>query len=205
MNRLSIVLLTAVLLGLAPAVLAHPVGHAYGGFGQGFLHPLLGADHLLAMLGVGLWASQQGSTRALWVIPTAFLAVMGPGFALGLGGAPIPAIEFGILGSVLVIGLLVAFARRLALLAGAVLAGLFAVFHGHAHGGEMAAGLSAVQFGAGFALSSLVLLALGAFAGSRLGRAGMPEQADRRSRGLPVIRAAGVLIVLVGGYLAVAG
>ncbi len=205
MNRNSIALLTTVLLGLAPAVLAHPVGHAHGGFAQGFLHPLLGADHVLAMLGVGLWASQQGSTRALWVIPAAFLAVMGLGFGLGLGSAPIPAIEFGILGSVLVIGLLVAFAKRLPLVAGAALAGLFAVFHGHAHGAEMVAGLSVAQFGLGFALACLVLLALGVFAGGRLDRAGTPERADRRLRGIPVVRAAGIMIVLAGGYLVIPG
>jgi len=160
-------LLTAAALAVPGAALAH-TGHPTGGFGYGFAHPLGGLDHLLAMLAVGLWAAQAGG-RALWAVPATFLAVMAAGGGLALAGVALPAVELGIAGSVLAFGLLVACAARLPLPAGMALTGAFALFHGFAHGAEMAAGASAVAYGAGFLAATALLHGVGLVAG-QLGR-----------------------------------
>jgi urease accessory protein len=153
MKRIAIVL--AVLgVGVAPAF-AHldPAGH--GSLMAGLSHPLFGSDHVLAMVAVGLWAALLGG-RALWLAPLAFVGAMAIGFAVALMGAPLPFVEPVILTSVVVIGLLAATA--LSMPAGIAMAviGFFALFHGHAHGGELGSA-GAVAFGVGFALSTALL------------------------------------------------
>ncbi|EHK58687.1 Protein HupE precursor [Mesorhizobium alhagi CCNWXJ12-2] len=153
MKRIAIVL--AVLgAGVAPAF-AHldPAGH--GSLMAGLSHPLFGSDHVLAMVAVGLWAALLGG-RALWLAPLAFVGAMAIGFAVALMGAPLPFVEPVILTSVVVIGLLAATA--LSMPAGIAMAviGFFALFHGHAHGGELGSA-GAVAFGVGFALSTALL------------------------------------------------
>ncbi|ABI55535.1 HupE/UreJ family protein [Alkalilimnicola ehrlichii MLHE-1] len=193
MSRTSLPILLFALAALLAAPLAlahpHPHPHVHGGFGQGLLHPLLGLDHLLAMLGLGLWAGQQGDRRSALLLPGAFLLAMLVGFGVGLASAPMVAVEFGILGSLLVVGGLVAWGGRLPLATGMALAAAFALFHGHAHGAEMAAGLSGLSFGAGFLLASAVLLAAGV---------GLERLARRQLPALPLARGAGVGIVLAG-------
>ena len=91
----------------APAAFAHPGDHSHIGFAAGFAHPFTGLDHLLAMVAVGLWASQLGG-RALWLLPLTFPAVMAAGAALGFSGVALPWVEIGITASVLVLGAAVA-------------------------------------------------------------------------------------------------
>jgi len=161
--------LAALLTAAASPALAHP-GHGAEGLASGFAHPFMGLDHLLAMLAVGLWAAQTGG-RTLWAVPAAFVAVMALGGSLGAMGVGLPLVELGIAGSVLVLGLLVAAAPRLPLWAPVAIAGLFAVFHGHAHGTEMPEGASGLLYGAGFVAATAILHAIGlglGLAGSRL-------------------------------------
>ncbi|TCD14436.1 HupE/UreJ family protein [Oricola cellulosilytica] len=125
----------------------------------GFSHPLLGVDHILAMIAVGLWAYSNGG-KGLWVIPSAFVGTMLFGFLLALSGFPLPFVEPAILASVLALGLLVAVAVRMPLVPSATLVGVFALFHGYAHGGEI--GLAGeVGYAAGFAAATALLHALG--------------------------------------------
>ena len=155
-----VLLAVAIVLASAATAAAH-TGHGdTTGFALGFAHPLLGFDHLLAMIAVGLWAAQIGG-RALWLVPAAFVAVMAVGGAAAILGIGLPMVEMGIVGSVLVLGLLVAFAPRLPLWAPAVIVGLFALFHGHAHGTEMPDGGSGVAYGLGFVLATAALHGLG--------------------------------------------
>ncbi|HAT30626.1 MAG TPA: urease accessory protein UreJ [Janthinobacterium sp.] len=180
-------------LALAPLVFcgaaaAHP-GHN-GGALAGLMHPLLGADHLLAMLAVGVWAAQMGG-RARWLLPTSFLALLALGGVLGMEGVALPMIEGGIATSVLLLGLLIAFAVKLPATLGAAMVGMFAVFHGVAHGSEMPALSTAWQYGLGFVASSAALHALGV----RLGDA-------TRQHG-QWLRAAGAAITLCGVWMAV--
>jgi len=115
---------------------AHP-GHGVeiGGIGWGLAHPFTGLDHVLAMIAVGLWASQIGG-KARWLVPAAFVSVMGAGFLLAMAGFALPYVEPAILASVMGLGLLVALAVRLPAAGAAGVVGIFALFHGHAHGAE---------------------------------------------------------------------
>ena len=152
----------------APAF-AHFAPEEHGSFMTGLIHPFSGADHMLAMIAVGLWASQIGG-RARWAVPTAFVSLMALGFVLALIGAPLPFVEPGILASVIGLGLLVALAVKVPTAISAIIVGVFALFHGHAHGGELGTA-TALTFGAGFIASTALLhmagLSIGMLVGSR--------------------------------------
>ncbi|MBI3515726.1 MAG: HupE/UreJ family protein [Proteobacteria bacterium] len=159
------------LLALATPAMAHPLGGAGTGWAAGFVHPLGGLDHALAMIAVGLWAAQLGG-RALWLVPSTFVIVMLAGGALGASGLVWPALEFGIVGSVLLLGLMVAAALRLPTGLGMAVVGLFALCHGYAHGSEMPAGAGALYV-VGFAAATALLhgVGLGLGVAGRAGRA----------------------------------
>ena len=145
------------------AAQAHPGhdGHDFGwDFSAGFGHPLLGWDHLLAMLAVGLWAAQLGG-RARWLMAAAFVVLMAAGAAAARSGLVIAGAEQIIATSVLILGLLVATAATLPLAAGAALVGLFAAFHGFAHGAEIPAGSQALSYATGFILATVLIHAAG--------------------------------------------
>lgn len=156
------------LLAMAQPALAHP-GHAGHEFVDGWWHPLLGADHLLAMVAVGLLAVRLGGP-GLWLMPASFLASMLAGGLLASVGVPLPGIEWGIMASVLVLGLLVAATRAVPLWIGALLVGLFAAFHGYAHAAEMVAGGSLGSYAAGFLLATATLHASGIAVGMLMAR-----------------------------------
>ncbi len=152
--------------GLSTAALAHP-GHDGGsgvGLAGGFAHPFTGPDHLLAMVAVGLWASQLGRS-AMWTLPVVFPAMMALGAALGTGGVMVPWIEMGILVSVVVLGAAVALRVQAPLAIGAVLVAAFAVLHGFAHGAELPSDGSAWLYGLGFVAATLILHGVGIGAG----------------------------------------
>lgn len=163
--------LAALTLTLAQAqtALAHP-GHPGHEFSDGWWHPLLGVDHLLAMVAVGLLAVRMGG-RGLWLMPSMFVAAMVGGGLLAATGVALPGVELGILASVLVLGLLVAASWRLPLAAGAGLTALFAVCHGYAHAAEMVAGGSLSAYAAGFVSATAMLHISGIAAGLLLARA----------------------------------
>jgi hydrogenase/urease accessory protein HupE/outer membrane receptor protein involved in Fe transport len=160
MGSIHRVLLTAAALLLPGLAQAHTGSGAIGGLGAGFSHPLLGWDHLLAMLAVGIWAAQQRG-RAVLGIPLAFVAAMSLGGAAGVHGLAVPAVEPLIALSVLVFGVLVGVRARLRVLPGMLLAGFFAFFHGFAHGSEIPPSASFVSFGVGFVAATLLLHGLG--------------------------------------------
>src|SRR5215207_3034000 len=94
---------------LAPtAALAHTGVGDTSGFMHGFMHPLGGLDHQLAMILVGIFAYQLGG-QAMWLVPLAFVTVMAFGGFLGVADMPVPFIELGIALSVVVLGAIVAF------------------------------------------------------------------------------------------------
>lgn len=167
LKRLSV---TAALLAITTApAFAHLDPVAHGSFIAGVTHPLSGADHMLAMIAVGLWAAQMGG-KARWTVPAAFVSLMALGFVLAIAGAPLPFVEPGILASVIGLGLLVALAVRMPTAISAAVVGIFALFHGHAHGGELGAA-TALTFGLGFILATAALhgvgVALGVVIGNR--------------------------------------
>jgi urease accessory protein len=153
-----------VLAIAAPSALAHTHGAAGAGFGVGFGHPFLGLDHLAAMVAVGVWAVQSG-WRPVWSVPLVFISVMALGALLALAGVALPSVESGIAASLLLLGLLVAAAVRLPLVAGLAIAAVFAVFHGHAHGTEIPQALAPWLYVTGFLLATGLLHATGIVAG----------------------------------------
>ena len=143
----------------APA-LAHVGGGASGGFVAGLKHPISGLDHVLAMIAVGLWGAQLGAP-AVWLLPVTFPIVMAFGGMLGLMGVRLPGVEIGIALSALLLGVMVLTEARPPLSVAAVLVGIFAIFHGHAHGTELATGESAVLYSMGFVIATGCLHATG--------------------------------------------
>ncbi|ANN77198.1 HupE/UreJ family protein [Bordetella flabilis] len=148
--------------------LAEAVGMASSAT-AGFLHPLSGADHLCAMIAVGLWSAM--TARRVWLAPLSFAAVLLVGALLGLARLPLPAVEPMIAASLLVLGLLVAARARLPEGVGAAIAAVFALFHGHAHGYELPEAASAAAYIAGFMVATLGLHGAGIAAGVALRRA----------------------------------
>jgi len=150
----------AASLLLPTAACAHIVPGAPHGFHDGFLHPLTGFDHALAMIAVGLWASQQRG-RAIWLIPLTFVSVMTLGGVFGLTGAYVPGAELAIAASLLVLGGLVATFTRFQPGLAMLLVGFFALFHGYAHGREMPASVSGLDFSMGFVAATALLHGMG--------------------------------------------
>ncbi|NRR32526.1 HupE/UreJ family protein [Oxalobacteraceae bacterium] len=144
---------------------AHP-GHA-GGALAGLAHPFQGFDHLLAMLAVGIWAWQLGG-RARWMLPLSFVGMLAAGAALAVAGFALPMVESGILISVLLLGALIAAAKSMPTGVAAGMVGLFALFHGYAHGAEMPALAAPWQYGLGFIGASALLHGLGLATASSL-------------------------------------
>ena len=147
--------LTSVTPALAHAGLEHATS-----FSPGFLHPLTGPDHVLAMVAVGLWAGVNGG-RALWAWPVAFVSLMLVGGAFGMMGITLPMAEPGILASVIVLGLLVLTAAHVPVAVGAQLVGAFAILHGYAHAAELPTQAAGISYSAGFALATALLHAAG--------------------------------------------
>ncbi|MCI5074316.1 HupE/UreJ family protein [Oricola sp.] len=196
LKRLSLSALFLLSAG-APAF-AHLNPAEHGSFSAGFSHPLFGADHILAMVAVGLWAWMIGG-RAIRIVPAAFVGTMLFGFVLALVGVPLPFVEPAILASVVALGLLVAVAAKLPVLPAAVIVGVFALFHGHAHGGELGSA-GALGYAAGFAIATAALHAVGLGFGFVLGKVFGTDarHADLVARLLGGLTAAGGLYLIAG-------
>ena len=159
----------AALCLLPTAALAHTGVGGTHGFAHGFLHPLGGLDHQIAMVMVGVFAYQLGG-RARWLVPATFVLVMAASGALGMAGIPIPFVEIGIALSSVVLGAVVAFGVKAPVAAAMAVVGLFAIFHGHAHGAEAPADAAGLAYAAGFMIATAALHALGIVVGFLTGR-----------------------------------
>jgi len=181
-------LLILFFLSLSPSAFAHAdAASLQGGFISGFLHPLTGLDHIVAMVAVGLWGVFLGRP-AIWVLPIVFPLVMAFGGALGVIGVDIPGIETGIALSGIVLGLAVAFAVKPPLWVAGIIVGAFAIFHGHAHGTELPNATSPLVFSVGF-VTATGLLHLAGIAFGELARWSWGEK---------VVRVVGVGIAGIG-------
>ena len=160
--RLTIMMFASALVFLATSfpALAHAT-HGYGGgFVAGFTHPIVGWDHVAAMVAVGLWGAFLGAP-AIWILPVVFPLVMALGAVAGILGIPVPAVEVGIALSAVVLGLMIVFAAKPPIGVAAVIVGAFAVFHGYAHGTELPATVNAFAYAIGFVISTGLLHILG--------------------------------------------
>lgn len=156
-------ILTLLLSLFSCAAFAHESG-GDNGFVSGILHPILGLDHLLAMLCVGILSAQLGG-RSIWQLPLTFVLVMVIGGLLGVFQIPMPAVEVGISLSVLVLGAGIAIDRELAPWIAIGFTALFAVFHGYAHGLEMPSMATPASYVSGFVLGTASIHIIGVFIG----------------------------------------
>lgn len=186
--------LAALMLTAAPAFAHTGVGTA-SGFAAGFTHPVLGLDHVLAMVAVGILAAQMGG-RSLWLVPAAFVAMMAVGGLMGVAALGLPFVEIGIVGSVIVLGAVIAAGRRLPVALAMALVGGLALFHGHAHGTEMPVTVSGLEYGIGFMAATAILHAAG------IGMALVTRLAAAHAAPL-VLRAGGGAIAVMGMALVV--
>lgn len=175
---------------LPTAALAHPGIGPASGFEHGFAHPISGLDHILAMVMVGLLAYELGG-RALSMVPATFVLVMAFGGFLGMAGISVPFVELGIALSVIVLGAIVALGIKAPTAVAVAIVGLFAIFHGHAHGTEMPENAGGMAYAAGFMLATAVLHATGIALGFLIGSAG-------NRYGQVVVRSAGAVAALAG-------
>lgn len=157
------------------------------GFVSGLTHPIFGWDHVVAMVAVGLWGAVLGRP-AIWILPIVFPLVMAFGAALGVAGIPVPFIETGIALSGVVLGLLIVFLIKTPLVVAAVLVGLFAIFHGHAHGTELPEAANPIAYAVGFVIATGLLHLFGILFGTLMAS----------EVGKWVVRAGGAIIALVG-------
>jgi urease accessory protein len=179
---------------LAPQAFGHEQGGVAGGLASGLLHPLTGIDHMVAMVAVGIWGAQLGNPT-LWLLPVTFPLVMALGGVLGVLHVPLPAPDMAIALSALVLGAAVATRARATFATAAVVVGVFAVFHGHAHGVELPRAANPLAYGAGFVIATGILhlcgIALGAL--------------SRWGAGARLIQGLGAAIAAVGSYFLASG
>ncbi len=187
-----------IFCGIVVMVLIPAVAGAHGntggsGFLEGLHHPVFGYDHLLAMVTVGLLSAQIGG-RAIWTVPATFVSVMVVGGALGMSGVRLPLVDYGIALSVLALGLAVVSARKVPVIVAMSFVGVFALFHGHAHGSEMPYFARPALYALGFSLATAGLHILGAVSGYFV---------LRHESGLKLLRLTGLFIAMSGIYFVV--
>ncbi len=181
----------AFLLAANPVAAHEQVGVA-GGLFSGFLHPLTGLDHLVAMVAVGIWGAQLGAP-AIWILPITFPLVMALGGVLGVLHVPLPMPEVAIALSALVLGAAVAARLRVPFAVAAVIVAVFAIFHGHAHGVELPTAANPLAYGVGFVVATGLLHLCGILLGTL----------TRWNAGERAIQAMGAAIAAVGCYFLV--
>lgn len=185
-------LAAAALLSLLQPAWAHTGTDTVFGFKTGFLHPISGPDHLVAMVAVGLWGAQLGAP-AIWILPITFPLVMAMGGVLGVTGLAIPYVETIIALSAVGLGLVVALRLRPPLWAAAALVAVFAIFHGYAHGRELPGAADPVGYGVGFVVATGLLHLAGILIGTL----------TRRPLGAQAVQACGAAIVCAGLFFLV--
>ncbi len=146
----------AILVLAASPAFAHTDTGTTTGFSAGFVHPVGGLDHMLAMIAVGILATQIGG-KSLWLVPASFVGMMIIGGFIGMSGIAVPYVELGIVGSVVGLGCLIAAGQKMPTVVAMFLVGLMAVFHGHAHGTEMPVNVSGIEYGIGFVAATGIL------------------------------------------------
>lgn len=180
-----------LLVSAAPAFAHTDAASLQGGFMSGFMHPISGLDHVVAMVAVGLWGAFLGQP-AIWILPVTFPLVMAFGGALGVAGVPIPYVETGVALSGVVLGLAVLLAVRPPMWVAAVVVGIFAIFHGYAHGVELPNAVNPLIYSIGFVIATGLLHLTGIAIG----------ELKRLPLGEVVVRTGGAIISLIGlGFL----
>jgi len=192
--RSAIAALTSIALLLPAAASAHEGSSLpYGSFVAGLAHPVLGIDHFLAMVSVGIVSAQIGG-RAIWTVPATFVGVMALGGLLGWLDVGLTSVEFGIAFSVLALGTAIAADRRLPVLVAMGAVAIFATFHGYAHGAEMPTVANPLRYALGFMTGTALLHVAGVLIG---------DISQHYARGKVLLRIAGAAIAGAGTWFLV--
>jgi urease accessory protein len=174
------------------AAQAHSDQVSTGGLMAGYLHPLTGLDHLLAMVAVGIWGATLGAPL-IWMLPIAFPLMMVVGGVLAIVGIPLPYVELGVALSVLVLGVAIALRWRASLALAVSIVAAFGILHGYAHGSELPGAASPVAYAAGFVMSTGLLHLAGIAFGAL----------EKHALGTRLVRVAGSAIALTGAWLVI--
>jgi len=185
------ILLGAFVLCLFPGLAQAHILSGEGGFLSGLTHPVLGFDHFLAMLSVGILSAQMGG-RAIWTVPSTFVSVMAIGAFIGIKAIPLPGVEYGIALSVLLLGFALALEKKLVPIWAMVCVGIFATFHGHAHGTEMPKIVSPMIYALGFLMGTAGIHLAGVLVG---------VVSSRTAKGAEILRYVGAGISGVGVHI----
>ncbi|MCY7307011.1 MAG: HupE/UreJ family protein [Rhodoferax sp.] len=183
-------LLALTLFVVGAGAQAHTGQETTAGFISGFLHPVTGFDHLLAMVAVGIWGGTLGRPL-IWALPVAFPLLMVVGGVLGIVGVPVPLVETGVAVSVVVLGVAIALAWRALVAVAFLIVAAFGIFHGYAHGAELPNAVSPVAYVVGFVLCTVLLHP----AGIAIGMLGLLRG------GTTALRAGGALISASGRWI----
>lgn len=177
-----------ILLTYPSVAYAHLIGG--NGLMSGITHPILGLDHLLAMVAVGIISIQIGG-RAMWQVPLTFVSFLIIGAVLALLGLNLPLIETGVALSVLICGIAIASAYKIDIKIALVCTAFFALFHGYAHGTEIPLIASPVLYAIGFTISTALLHISGILAGHYAGKTELTSK---------LLRYSGVVVAFAGLY-----
>ncbi len=169
---------------------AHTDQVTTGGFLAGYLHPLTGLDHMLAMVAVGIWGAALGRPL-IWALPVAFPLLMVVGGVLGILGVPLPYVEPGIALSVVVLGLAILSAWQAPVGIAVAIVAAFGLLHGFAHGTELPGSAAPAAYSAGFVVSTGLLHLAGIAIGTLRS---LPH-------GSSMLRASGGLIATTGVWI----
>ena len=175
---------------LSTPAFAHTAPGQAQGFVTGFLHPLSGLDHVLAMVAVGIWGAQL-KRPAIWILPVAFPLVMSIGGLLGIRGVPLPGVEIGVAASAVVLGMAIALELRPPLWVAGAIVSAFAIFHGHAHGTELPKAAAPLTYAIGFVVATGLLHLCGILIGL----------VESRPAGARLLRTTGGFIAAIGVFL----
>ncbi len=184
------VLMVAYLVFQTNIAFAHGSITSAGSLVAGLTHPVLGPDHLLAMLSVGILSAQIGG-RAIWTVPATFVAVMGAGGLLALLGASFSHTELGIALSLIALGIAIAAEQKLSMRIALFFVALFAVFHGYAHGAEMPQTARPILYAIGFLTGTALIHVVGVVIG---------DIAGHYQAGNAILRIGGGLIAVAGVF-----
>jgi urease accessory protein len=160
-------------------------------FIQGLSMPVHGLDHMIVTIAVGLVAVQIGG-YALWAVPAAFSLLLLLGGVMNVSGLAIPFVEHAIFASIIVLGSLLAYRKRVPLLLGLAFVAFFALFHGVALVGEGPHNSWFFVFATGCLIAAWVVLGSGMAVGVLLKRLNQTQ----------VIRYAGWGMIAVAGIIA---
>ena len=191
MNKNIFIFLFCFLIYPLP-VLAHNFTGMVG-FYDGISHPVLGFDHFLAMISVGIVSAQIGG-RAIWTVPTTFVTIMTIGglFGFFLIIDEFFFVEIGIVFSVILLGLGITIEKKIPSKLIIIFVGIFGLFHGIAHGIEVPAAVNPLLFVLGFICGTSALHLFGV---------GIGYFSIKTTISLILLRITGLLFAVYGIYL----